>query len=207
MACRKPQEQEDCGVRVTTTQSRNGLGPLQTEQHLPPPAPAAEAGGSHRRHSLGLDPCLALSGEESAQSFSSLGSTHTPLVSPFPESREGTRRGVSLGQGGGLLGRTCVISLNCRTCAGLVLWGRRVTVLGAGGTVALAPDCAWVVLGLWHDAQGTEQGGGVFPGLCGAGAKGVWPGRLQEAAGFEYSLVSQEGLSRPRSADTQVLGV
>lgn len=91
-----------------------------------------------------------------------------------------------------------MISLNCRTCAVLVLWGRQVAVLGAGGTVALALDRAWVVLGLWHDAQGTEQGGGVLPGLSGAGAKGVWPGRLQKGAGFEYSLVSQEGLSRPR---------
>lgn len=34
--------------------------------------------------------------------------------------------------------------------------GQAVTMLGAGGTVALAPDRAWIVLGLWHDAQGTR---------------------------------------------------
>ena len=42
--------------------------------------------------------------------------------------------------------------------------GRQVTVLGAGGTVERAPDRAWVVLGLWHDAQGTGQGGVFFLG-------------------------------------------
>ena len=64
-----------------------------------------------------------------------------------------------------------MISLNCRTCAVLVLWGRQVTVLGAGGTVERAPDRAWVVLGLWHDAQGTGQGGVFFLGCVGQGRR------------------------------------
>ena len=71
------------------------------------------------------------------------------LLHPYPVgqslTREGTQ-GMSLGQGGGLFlsfdtwGRTNVISLNCRPCAVLVLWGRPVTMLGAGGRVAPAPD-------------------------------------------------------------------
>lgn len=148
MPCRNPQEQEDCccgpgcGARATATQSTNGLEPPQPEWHLPPPAPAA--GG--RRGAAGAPwawtpawPCL---GSSLPDSFL-LSAPPVPHGQSLP--REGTQ-GMSLGQGGGLFlsfdtwGRMNVISLNCRPCAVLVLWGRPVTMLGAGGTVALAPD-------------------------------------------------------------------
>lgn len=51
------------------------------------------------------------------------------------------------------------------------------------------PTLAWIVLGLWHDAQGTEKGAGALPGLG-------WR-RFQKGAAFEHSLASGEGLSRP----------
>lgn len=59
---------------------------------------------------------------------------------------------------------------------------------------------AWIVLGLWHDAQDIEQSGGALPGLWGAGPKGVWPGRLQKGAGFEYNLVSGRAFQAKESA-------
>lgn len=56
---------------------------------------------------------------------------------------------------------------------------------------------AWIVLGLWHDAQGTEQGGGALPGLWGAGPKGLWEGGSRKEQDLSIVLC-QEGLSRPR---------
>lgn len=69
-----------------------------------------------------------------------------PVGQSLPREPRRDQKGMSLGQGWGLFlsfdiwGRTCVISLHCRTCAVLVLGGRQVTMLGAGGAVALAPD-------------------------------------------------------------------